>query len=267
MFVSLEGLDGVGKSTQARLLAERLRAAGHEVVECREPGGTPLGERVRSLVLDHGDWDVSAARRGAAVRGQPRAAGGRRDRAGAGARRLGDLRPLHRLVRGVPGRRARARAGRRCATSACSRPTGCCRTARSSSSTTPREAGGGRPDRERGRRVPRRRVRRVRGHRRGASRARVAAGRRRRRRRDRRATGSGRRSVRELVRPARGRPPAGAGGRRPEPRVPAVRPARLRARTTRRTRSSRPCSAPTSTGSTPSSTPTCTSSSRRARRS
>jgi dTMP kinase len=58
MFVSLEGLDGVGKSTQARLLAERLRAAGHEVVECREPGGTPLGERLRSLVLDHGDWDV-----------------------------------------------------------------------------------------------------------------------------------------------------------------------------------------------------------------
>ena len=58
MFVSLEGLDGVGKSTQARLLAERLRAAGHEVVECREPGGTPLGERVRALVLDHGDWDV-----------------------------------------------------------------------------------------------------------------------------------------------------------------------------------------------------------------
>ena len=59
MFVSLEGLDGVGKSTQARLLAERLRAAGHEVVECREPGGTPLGEHVRALVLDHGDWDVS----------------------------------------------------------------------------------------------------------------------------------------------------------------------------------------------------------------
>ena len=59
MFVTLEGLDGVGKSTQARLLAERLRAAGHDVVECREPGGTALGERVRSLVLDHGDWDVT----------------------------------------------------------------------------------------------------------------------------------------------------------------------------------------------------------------
>jgi dTMP kinase len=59
MFVTLEGLDGVGKSTQARLLAERLRTAGHDVVECREPGGTELGERVRSLVLDHGDWDVT----------------------------------------------------------------------------------------------------------------------------------------------------------------------------------------------------------------
>jgi dTMP kinase len=59
MFVSLEGLDGIGKSTQARLLAERLRAAGHDVVECREPGGTALGERVRSLVLDRGDWDVA----------------------------------------------------------------------------------------------------------------------------------------------------------------------------------------------------------------
>ena len=51
MFVSLEGLDGVGKSTQARLLAERLRAAGHEVVECREPGGTPLGDQLRTVVL------------------------------------------------------------------------------------------------------------------------------------------------------------------------------------------------------------------------
>jgi dTMP kinase len=59
VFVTLEGLDGVGKSTQARLLAERLRASGHDVVECREPGGTALGERVRALVLDHGDWDVT----------------------------------------------------------------------------------------------------------------------------------------------------------------------------------------------------------------
>ena len=52
MFVSLEGPDGVGKTTQAVLLAERLRATGLEVVQCREPGGTGLGERVRAVLLD-----------------------------------------------------------------------------------------------------------------------------------------------------------------------------------------------------------------------
>ena len=59
MFVSLEGLDGVGKTTQAARLAARLRAAGHDVIECREPGGTALGERIRALVLDD-DVDVGA---------------------------------------------------------------------------------------------------------------------------------------------------------------------------------------------------------------
>ena len=52
MFVSLEGPDGVGKTTQAALLAERIRAHGLEVVQCREPGGTELGERVRAILLD-----------------------------------------------------------------------------------------------------------------------------------------------------------------------------------------------------------------------
>jgi dTMP kinase len=51
-FVTFEGLDGTGKSTQMRKLAGALRAAGHKVVETREPGGTATGEKIRRVLLD-----------------------------------------------------------------------------------------------------------------------------------------------------------------------------------------------------------------------
>jgi len=52
IFLVLDGLDGCGKSTQALRLVARLQEAGRTVLHTREPGGTPLGERVRALLLD-----------------------------------------------------------------------------------------------------------------------------------------------------------------------------------------------------------------------
>lgn len=51
-FITFEGIDGCGKSTQLRMLASELRLRGREVIATREPGGTPLGVRIRQLLLD-----------------------------------------------------------------------------------------------------------------------------------------------------------------------------------------------------------------------
>lgn len=52
LFVTFEGLDGCGKTTQMRMLAERLRARGETVIETAEPGGTVIGQGIRRILLD-----------------------------------------------------------------------------------------------------------------------------------------------------------------------------------------------------------------------
>lgn len=58
VFIVLEGGEGAGKTTQLELLEEWLTETGRTVLRTREPGGTAIGERIRSLVLDHGQGEV-----------------------------------------------------------------------------------------------------------------------------------------------------------------------------------------------------------------
>lgn len=60
LFITLEGPEGAGKSTNREYLAERLREQGIDVVLTREPGGTPLAERIRELLLDPSDEPMAA---------------------------------------------------------------------------------------------------------------------------------------------------------------------------------------------------------------
>jgi dTMP kinase len=62
MFFSFDGIDGVGKSTQMELFCQWLRQRGVELVTCRDPGSTPLGERVRDILL-HSDGATPIGRR------------------------------------------------------------------------------------------------------------------------------------------------------------------------------------------------------------
>lgn len=61
LFISMEGPDGAGKSTQARLLKSRLEDCGMEVILTREPGGTPIGEEVRTLLLNPDFFEMTVA--------------------------------------------------------------------------------------------------------------------------------------------------------------------------------------------------------------
>ncbi len=61
LFLTFEGLDCSGKSTQARRLATRLRAVGRDVLILREPGGTPVGEAIRTILLDRANTTITSA--------------------------------------------------------------------------------------------------------------------------------------------------------------------------------------------------------------
>lgn len=58
LFITFEGNEGCGKSTQARMLAERLRNAGYAVLESQEPGGTPIGMKIRRILLDAANQEL-----------------------------------------------------------------------------------------------------------------------------------------------------------------------------------------------------------------
>ncbi len=62
LFITFEGGEGAGKSTQIQILSEKLRGLGHDVVVTREPGGTPEAEKIRALLVqrDGGDWSPQA---------------------------------------------------------------------------------------------------------------------------------------------------------------------------------------------------------------
>ncbi len=61
LFITVEGIDGCGKSTQARLISAALEAAGHDVLRLREPGGVKISEQIRAILLDPANAEMGDA--------------------------------------------------------------------------------------------------------------------------------------------------------------------------------------------------------------
>jgi dTMP kinase len=59
IFITVEGCEGAGKSTQAKLLADHLTNQGYQVLVTREPGGTVIGEKIRGILLDRNHWELT----------------------------------------------------------------------------------------------------------------------------------------------------------------------------------------------------------------
>ncbi len=120
LFITFEGPDGSGKSTQARMLAERLRGEGRPVLESVEPGGTPIGQQIRRILLDPANKELTATAELLLDVRRARAECRAMDSAGARTRQDRDLGSLHgffdRLSRRRPrpglGDSARARSDR-----------------------------------------------------------------------------------------------------------------------------------------------------------
>ena len=70
-FISFEGVDGSGKSTQISKLKEYLEESGYDVILSREPGGTRIGEQIRSVILDPANREMTDCYRGTSLCGFP----------------------------------------------------------------------------------------------------------------------------------------------------------------------------------------------------
>ena len=110
-FITFEGLDGTGKSTQLRKLAEVVRASGHKVVETREPGGTLTGEKIRKVLLDSGTAGLSPLAEMALMFASRAQHIAEVIEPALAAREHRAVRPVHRFDGGVSGQRARLGSG------------------------------------------------------------------------------------------------------------------------------------------------------------